>query len=83
MAHTNKKLRIITYNCRFVKNSINDVKALCLQNNIIFLQEHWLLSFELTFLSSIYDGFGFIGASSVDTSFDIHVGHPYGGTAIL
>ena len=49
MAHPNKKLRFTTYNCRSVKNSIIDVKALCLQNDIIFLQEHWLLPFELNF----------------------------------
>ena len=41
------------------------------------------MPFELTFLSSINDDFGFIGASSVDTSIDILVGRPYGGTAIL
>ena len=62
------------------------MKALCLQNDIIFLQEHWLLPFELNLLICylvLNDDFGFIGASSVDTSFDILVGRPYGDTAIL
>ena len=62
------------------------MKALCLQNDIIFLQKHWLLPFELNLLICylvLNDDFGFIGASSVDTSIDILVGRPYGGTAIL
>jgi len=49
MADNKSKLRFVTYNCRSVKNSVNDVKLLCLDHDIICLQEHWLLPFELDF----------------------------------
>ena len=79
----NSQLRLVTYNCRSVKNTIGVVKNLCLTNDIIFLQEHWLFPYELEFLSSISDDFYAYGASSVEINSDIVTGRPYGGTAIL
>ena len=83
MAAVNNTVRFVSYNCRSIKNSINDVKLLCLSNDIICLQEHWLLPFELNFLSTISDDFYAYGASSVIINSDILIGRPYGGTAIL
>ena len=33
----------VTYNCRSVKSSTDSVKQLCRNNDIVILQEHWLL----------------------------------------
>ena len=46
-------LRIVTYNCRSVKSSIASVKQLCRNNDIVMLQEHWLLPDDVGFLSCI------------------------------
>ena len=76
-------IRFATFNCRSVKSSIGEVKQLCLSNDIIFLQEHWLLPFELDLLSSIDENFYAISQSAIEVNSDLLRGRPYGGTAIL
>ena len=77
------KLRICTFNCRSVKSSISEVKQLCNRHDVVLLQEHWLLPHDLNTLNDIHSEFLSVGLSAVDTSKDILVGRPYGGTAIL
>ena len=76
-------LRICSYNCRSIKNSMHDVLRLCKSHDIICLQEHWLLPTELGFLSNIHKDFYGTGCSAVDITNDVLIGRPYGGTAIL
>jgi len=76
-------LRIVTYNCRSVKSSIASVKQLCRNNDIVMLQEHWLLPDDVGFLSSIDTDFVAFGSSAVNTQSNLLTGRPYGGTAIL
>ena len=45
-------LRIITYNCHNIKNSIQDICDLCNSYEIIFLLEIWLFQHELPLLSN-------------------------------
>ena len=75
--------RLCTFNCRSLKNSLFDVQQLCKNFDIIFLQEHWLLPFELDMLSNIDNGFLAFGVSAVDISAGVVRGRPYGGTAVL
>ena len=77
------KIRICTYNCRSVRNSQNDVYALCNTRDLVLLQEHWLLPHELTYLSSLHPDFYAIGCSAVNVTDNVLKGRPYGGTAIL
>ena len=37
-------LRVITYNCFNIKNSIQDICDLCNSYDLLFLQETWLLN---------------------------------------
>lgn len=76
-------IRVCSFNCRSVKNSLVDVIRLCNGHDIVCLQEHWLLPNELNFLNSVHEDFYSIGASAVDITSDILIGRPYGGTAIL
>ena len=76
-------LSLCTYNCRSLKSSLYDVQRLCANYDIIFLQEHWLLPFELNTLSNINTEFLAFGVSAVDISSDVLRGRPYGGTAVL
>ena len=50
-------IRIITYNCHGMKNSIVDLFELCKHNDLIFLQENWLFKFELNIISTIHPEF--------------------------
>lgn len=76
-------MRIVSYNCRSIKNSIGAVKELCLNNDFILLQEHWLLPDDLEYLNCVSPEFAAYGSSAVNPSAGILSGRPYGGTAIL
>lgn len=76
-------LSLCTFNCRSSKSSVDEIRQLCNNYDIVMLQEHWLLPNELNILSSIHPEFFAIAQSAVDISQDILVGRPYGGTAIL
>jgi len=79
----NSNLRICTYNCRSIKNSMPDILRLCDSHDIVCIQEHWLLPHELDMFNNTHKDFFGIGSSAVDISSDVLVGRPYGGTAIL
>ena len=77
------QLRLASFNCRSVKNSVSDVQVLCETHDIILLQESWLLPHDISFLNSIHLDFISYGISAVDTSKGFHIGRPFGGLAIL
>jgi len=83
MAVLKTDLNLVTFNCRSVKSSINEVKQLCDSNDIVMLQEHWLLPHELSMLSMMHPEFLAVAKSAVNITSDILIGRPYGGTAIL
>ena len=76
-------LKICSFNCHSLKSSLEEVKSLCNQCDIIFLQETWLASFELTILNSIHDDFVGMGKTAMDSSAGLLKGRPFGGLAIL
>ena len=76
-------IRVATYNCRSVKTSMADIKSLCDNHDLVFLQETWLMPHEVTFLNSIHGEFHVFGNSAVRTSDGLLVGRPYGGLAVL
>lgn len=75
--------KFISFNCKNVHRSIDCVKCLCRDADIIALQETWLLPHDLPTLGTIDDNFAFTGKSAVDTSKGILRGRPYGGVALL
>jgi hypothetical protein len=72
------ELRIASFNCRPVKNSVGAVKKLCIHHDIILLQEHWLLPADLGYLNSIDADFISYGCSAVHVDMGLLVGRPYG-----
>ena len=76
-------IRITTYNCHGMKNSIVDLFELCKHNDLTFLQEIWLFKFELNLISTIHPEFEAYGISTTKDSDEIINGRPYGGLAIL
>ncbi|KAG7310128.1 hypothetical protein JYU34_004669 [Plutella xylostella] len=75
--------RFVSFNCKSIKRSVDCVRMLCKDADIVALQETWLYSFDLAFLGSIDDQFSYTGKSAIDTSVGILRGRPYGGVAIL
>ena len=62
---------------------MNEIYELCQASDFVFLQEHWLLPFELDFLQNLHPDFIATGRSAVDISNQLLIGRSYGGTAIL
>ncbi|KAH9645281.1 hypothetical protein HF086_000444 [Spodoptera exigua] len=81
MATSNCKL--ISYNCKSIKRSIEGVRDLCKIGDVIALQETWLMPYDLSILGTIDGNFGSTGTSAVDTSAGLLTGRPYGGVALL
>ncbi|XP_073948222.1 uncharacterized protein [Choristoneura fumiferana] len=78
-----KTYRLVTFNCKNVKRSLEDIRELCRSFDLIALQETWLLPGEVTYLNSIDEDFNAAGTSAVDTAVGMLRGRPYGGVAIL
>lgn len=75
--------KLVSFNCKCVRRSIECIRRLCCTADIIALQETWLLPHDIPFLGTINDSFSFTGKSAVDTSAGILRGRPYGGVALL
>ncbi|CAH2093497.1 unnamed protein product [Euphydryas editha] len=75
--------KLVSFNCKSVKRSVEAVKFLCQSADILALQETWLLPHDIPYLGQIHDDFEYIGKSAVDLTAGIFRGRPYGGVAIL
>lgn len=76
-------LKVVSFNCQNVKSSVTEVIELCKRNDIIFLQETWLMNFDLCMLGQISNEFYAKGISAMDTAKGIINGRPHGGLACL
>jgi hypothetical protein len=56
---------------------------LCNVNDLVFIQEHWLLPYVLNMLNNLHANIMAVGKSAVDVTNNVLIGRPYGGTAIL
>jgi hypothetical protein len=74
-----------SFSCRSFKSSISisEIHELCCHSDLVFLQEHWLLPFELGLLNDVHPDFLAVGKSAVDISHTVLTGRPYGGTCIM
>lgn len=75
--------KIVSFNCRSLKRSIQNIRTLCKSADIVLLQETWLLDFDLPILSTVDSEFGWTGKSAVDISTGLLKGRPHGGVGIL
>ena len=56
---------------------------MCIEHNIIFLQETWLSNDELSILKCLHADFYADGVSAMDNTSGILIGRPFGGIGIL
>ena len=77
------QFNLVTYNCRPVKSSVNEIRQLCDKYDIVMLQEHWLLPHDIGYLSMFHPEFLSVAKSAVNVTDNVLIGRPYGGTAIM
>jgi exonuclease III len=78
-------VKLVTYNMHGMNQGCAMLMELSLSYDVIFCQEHWLLSSQLHKLNDMIDGFYCISVSSMDDACCRGVlrGRPFGGLAIL
>ena len=76
-------IRTISWNCNGYNSSEYDVRLLCEQHDVLFLQEHWLREDELSKLNTLHPDFNGYGISAMKTDSSILRGRPYGGVCVL
>ena len=76
-------LKICSYNCEGFKSSTDAVRDLCVNHDIILLQETWFYKDELHLLSNIHPIFSGFGTSAMHDEYKLIKGRPYGGIGIL
>ena len=71
--------------CMVFSNGLSMLQALCNNNDIILIQEHWLHSHEFHKFSDLFDDFNVYSISSMDEKFSsgLLIGRPFSGISIL
>ena len=78
------KFQVSSFNCTGIKSSVEYIaQHLCKDNDIIALQETWLLPYDLPLCDSIHPEFCAFATSSVDVGTGVVRGRPHGGLAFL
>ena len=72
------KIKICSYNCNSLRNSIDIIRELLAENDILLLQETLIFSTDAEFISCIDDNFNF-SISSCTRKLGIDSGRPIGG----
>ena len=79
----NKQICIASFNCKNIYSSRKEINELLECNDIVMLQETWLMEFQLSMLNNLHSDFYAKGVTAVNIDNDILTGRPYGGLAIL
>ena len=83
MHNKNSSLVIGSYNCRSYNSSKDRfIDGILSKVHILFVQEHWLSSSQISSLDRLNPKFLCTGVAGFDSS-EILAGRPYGGCAIL
>ena len=69
LTHTSQghaKLSVLTFNCYGLKSSLDYVKELMNTNNVIFLNEHWLMDSDILVIKDILSEYDVYMKSNMD-----------------
>ena len=75
--NTEHALKIMTFNCHGFKSYVNDVLSLCKTYDIVFLQELWLFSEDLTLLKNVHKNFDAHAMCAMNDDQQLLVGRPF------
>ena len=73
---------MLTFNCYGLKSSLDYVKELMKTNDIIFVNEHWLLDSEILVIKEILSDFYVFMKLSMSCEANV-CGRPYGGVGFI
>ena len=77
-------LRVCSFNTYGIKSSSEIIQQqLCAQNDLILIQEGWLYSDELSYVSNLCEQFSSFSLSSMSTENKLIRGHPHSGISIM
>ena len=76
-------LHIASFNCKNIKSSVDEIRQLCKDNDVVLLQETWMTKADLHILNQFDPAFNSNGTSAMQTEDKILTGRPLGGLAIL
>ena len=79
----NEQFALVTFNCFWLKSSINYVTDLMRSADILFLSESWLLQSEIVTLSKEVLNPFYVTMKSSLKSDDLAVGRPFGGVGFV
>ena len=82
MADNIGSLKIVSFNCCGVTNKLPVIKDLCEDNDIVLLQETWLMSHNIGILDGVHQDCTAYSTSAVDCTQAL-VGRPHGGLSVL
>ena len=85
MASNTADLNVVTFNIHGINRNWVYLQDLTLYNDISFVQEHWLLSGELSLLQQINKDFVVFAQSSMNVLCNngLLLGRPFGGVAVF
>jgi len=78
-------MKICTFNLHGLSNSNIYLRYLCNVNDLVFIQEHWLMNSQLDKLGDVHEAFDFYASSAMDKicSEQLLKGRPFGGVGVL
>ena len=85
LTHTSQghaTLSVLTFNCYGLKSSLNYVKELMNTNDVIFLNEHWLMDSDILVIKAILSEYDVYMKSSMDCESNA-CGRPFGGIGFI
>lgn len=72
-----------SFNCKNLKTSVDEIRKLCDNNDIVLLQEIWLTELDIPIISQVSPDFYYKATSAMDMQNGLLIGRPYGGVAIM
>ena len=75
-------LSVLTFNCYGLKSSLNYAKELMNTNDVIFLNEHWLMDSDILVIKAILSEYDVYIKSSMDGESNA-CGRPFGGIGFI
>ncbi|XP_061718862.1 uncharacterized protein LOC133526321 [Cydia pomonella] len=75
--------RFSSFNCKGVKRSVDTVRELCQNSDLVAVQETWLMPDDIAYLDTFDYNFCSTGTSAVDTAAGMLRGRPHGGVGLL
>ena len=76
-------LKATTFNCHRIRSSIDTIRMLTTEYQLVFLQETWLYPDDFSTVSRISENYESFSISSMSLDDRLITGRPHGGMSVL